>query len=55
MREQYTGQLEAQGGLFFIYFIQSHLQTHFKNYILPLEYTDQVSYMKMKGLLGAFL
>ncbi len=27
MREQETGQLEAPGGLFFFFFLQSHLQT----------------------------
>ncbi len=27
MREQDTGQLEVQGGLFLMYFLQSHLQT----------------------------
>ncbi len=50
MREQDTGQREAWEGLLFFYkaINVSYLQTMCTH--LALEYTDQVGYMKMKGL-----
>ncbi len=47
MREQDTGQLEVQGGLFWCIFYKAIYKQ--RAYILALEYTDQVGYMKMKG------
>ncbi len=54
MREQDTGQREARGGLFKTCMT---LLTIYKQraYILALDYTDQLRYMKMKKGLGFFL
>ncbi len=52
MREQDTGQREARGGLFF-FFTDLTLAIYKQcAYILALEYTDQVGYIKMKKGLG---
>ncbi len=54
MKEQDTGQREALGGLCFFF---TKRLTNYKQpaYILALEYTDQVGYIKMKKGLGFFL
>ncbi len=50
--EQDTGQREVQGELFFTKRLAIYKQCA---YILALEYTDQVGYMKMKKCLWFFL
>ncbi len=56
MRVQDTGQLEAQSVLFFLFCFTKRLAIYKKRaYILALEYTDQVGYMKIKKGLGFFL
>ncbi len=48
MREQDTGQREARKLLFFFYFFYKAIYKQ-RAYILALEYTDQVGWMKMNG------
>ncbi len=55
MREQDTGQREAWGGIFLFYFFIKRIAIYKRAYILALEYTDQVDYMKMKEGLGFFM
>ncbi len=50
MKEQDTGQREAQGGLSFLYKAIKLPLAIYKQcaYILAFKYTDQVGYVKMK-------